>query len=129
MSISKDGDVKVQKGTAQAFTDQGEGSTAKAKGDNSMADTRNCTSCTATASGTGSTATATNGSHNTATATATGTGSMAVAGHMECQIRERWDYHLTAEPGARQYSKDGYRQLNDAGLWEWHDLTEERGEL
>ena len=49
--------------------------------------------------------------------------------HIECQIRERWDYHLTAEPGARQYSKDGYRQLNDAGLWEWHDLTEERGEL
>ena len=120
MSISKDGDVKVQKGTAQAFTDQGEGSTAKAKGDNSMADARNCTSCTATASGTGSTATATNGSHNTATAT--GTGSTAVAGHMECQIRERWDYHLTAEPGARQYRKDGYRQLNDAGLWEWHDL-------
>src|SRR6185312_1558829 len=59
MAISKNVDTKVQKGTAQAVTKLGEGSTARATGDNSMADATNCTSCTATATGNFSTATAT----------------------------------------------------------------------
>src|SRR6478609_2269175 len=51
MSISKNGDVKVQKGTAHALTTAGEGSTAKVKGENSTADAQSCTNCTAVVNG------------------------------------------------------------------------------